>query len=258
MILLHAILLAGYVCGCIAVWMRLDESKAKVLHWLIPFLAAGHLALLILLHDEAEGYGLSFTVPAFALAVLVLGWIQNAAWPVYGTYRVILPLCLASLVVPLAAVGHGKEAAEPSPAFWIHIVSATAAYALAVLAFLLMLVRRFESGHLADSLEEEGKVPLLMIERLAMGNIYAGLGILTVTLASGIYITMVGQHSALELTHKNLFAFLTWLVLIVFVSGHRIQGWRNKTALAYMGLGLAFLLLSYFGTSFVLQVILEK
>ena len=58
--------------------------------------------------------------------------------------------------------------------------------------------------------------------------------------------------------HKNLFAVLGWVVLTGLLTGRRIFGWRGRRATRWLYFGALLLLLSYAGSRFVLEVVLQR
>lgn len=256
-ILLQLILLGGYAAGTAGGWLSPDRRRLRTVHVWLPALAAAQAAYLIALSGGELRTDLAMTVPAFTLAVLAVSWLQNVAWPVYGTYRFVMPVCLAGILASALSQG---DAAPGSLSLWgwMHVLTATASYALIAQALVLMLVQGMEGERLARDIGEGDAVPLLTVERMSVWNVYAGFAVLTLTLGSGMAASIHGGEGALDLTHKNLFAILTWIVLLAFIAGHCAWGWRGRTALKWMGTGFAFLLLSYIGSAFVLQVLLDR
>lgn len=260
-ILLQAILVAGYGAGGVLAWRGASPSSLRLLHRSLPALALAHAVLTAALSATGDGAGfdLSVAVVGFALVLLCTTWAQNVAWAVHGTYRFVLPVCALAALAPSFLPTHLKGAGSQGAVFWAHLFLAAMAYSFVLLAFVQLLVRRAEERAMRQDVgTAEGRTPLLTIERLAVRNAHAGLALLTLTLASGIYFAVAGPDGSVALNHKNLFAALTWATLLAFVVGHRVRGWRGRTALNYMGAGMVFLALSYFGTAFVLQVVLGR
>jgi ABC-type uncharacterized transport system permease subunit len=64
----------------------------------------------------------------------------------------------------------------------------------------------------------------------------------------------IEQH----LGHKTIFSVISWLVLGTLVLGHKTQGWRGKQAAFWTIGGFTLLAVGYFGSKFVLDVILNR
>jgi ABC-type uncharacterized transport system permease subunit len=100
--------------------------------------------------------------------------------------------------------------------------------------------------------------PLLVQEHLLFRLIWIGFGALTLTVITGIVVSMRLSGYPLPFDHKTVFTLLSWVTFGVLLAGRHIQGWRGRLALRWTLAGFAFLLLSYTGSRFVLEVILHR
>jgi ABC-type uncharacterized transport system permease subunit len=80
--------------------------------------------------------------------------------------------------------------------------------------------------------------------------------VLTVSLISGLIFVddLFGQH----LGHKTLLSFFAWLIFALLLWGRWKKGWRGRVTSRMTIAGIAVLLLSYFGSKLVLEIILER
>jgi ABC-type uncharacterized transport system permease subunit len=83
-----------------------------------------------------------------------------------------------------------------------------------------------------------------------------GLFFLTVSLGSGfIFIEdLFAQH----LVHKTVLSIIAWIIFSGLLVGRMRYGWRGKTAIQWTLIGFVLLLLAYFGSKLVLELILKK
>ena len=65
---------------------------------------------------------------------------------------------------------------------------------------------------------------------------------------------LFGQH----LIHKTALSIIAWLVFGVLLWGRWRHGWRGRSAVNLTLTGMAILLLAFFGSKFVLEVILHR
>jgi ABC-type uncharacterized transport system permease subunit len=65
---------------------------------------------------------------------------------------------------------------------------------------------------------------------------------------------MFAQH----LVHKTVLSVVAWLVFGGLLLGRRFWGWRGRKAIAWTLSGFAILILAYFGSKLVLELILHK
>ena len=65
---------------------------------------------------------------------------------------------------------------------------------------------------------------------------------------------LFGQH----LAHKTLLSIFAWLVFAVLIWGRWKRGWRGRVAVRMTLAGIVLLLLSYFGSKLILEVLLQR
>jgi ABC-type uncharacterized transport system permease subunit len=58
--------------------------------------------------------------------------------------------------------------------------------------------------------------------------------------------------------HKTVLTLGAWLLLAVLLWGHYQLGWRSKTAVRLTLTGFALLVLGYFGSKLVLELVLQR
>jgi len=95
-----------------------------------------------------------------------------------------------------------------------------------------------------------------MLERLLFQLITAGLVFLTISLASGLLF--VNDLFAQHLAHKTILSIFAWLVFGILLWGRKFRGWRGRVAVRMTLAGIVLLLLSYFGSKLVLEIILNR
>jgi ABC-type uncharacterized transport system permease subunit len=141
----------------------------------------------------------------------------------------------------------------------LHVTVALLAFSVlsiaAVLAILLAIqeraLRRSRFGHWLRALP-----PLTLTEVLLFRLIAAGFGLLTLTLVTGALFVddMFGQH----LIHKTVLSIAAWVVFGVLLWGRWRYGWRGSRAVNLTLIGMGVLLLAFFGTKAVLELILHR
>jgi ABC-type uncharacterized transport system permease subunit len=181
--------------------------------------------------------------------------------------RVLGAILLASAAFGAAAFGaaafgsghtYAKEAA-PGWEFTAHILLSMAAAALlfaaAVTALLLVFLdRRLHARRIADL--PTGLPPLDLLEKVMFRLIGAGFILLTLALLTGfIFVTNLwAQH----LQHKTILSVIAWVIFAVLLLGRVRYGWRGRAAVRWTLWGFGFLVLSYFGSKFVLEYLLGR
>ena len=94
------------------------------------------------------------------------------------------------------------------------------------------------------------------MESLLFQMIAIGFAILSLALLSGVLFLedIFAQH----LVHKTVLSLAAWLVFAVLLWGRFRFGWRGRTAIRWTLGGFAVLLLAYFGSKFVLELVLMR
>jgi ABC-type uncharacterized transport system permease subunit len=98
--------------------------------------------------------------------------------------------------------------------------------------------------------------PLQTMESLLFEMITAGFVLLTLALLSGFAFleNMLAQH----LVHKTVLSILAWLMFGGLLIGRFRKGWRGRTAIGWTLGGFVVLILAYFGSKAVLELVLQR
>jgi len=93
-----------------------------------------------------------------------------------------------------------------------------------------------------------------VMERLLFEMITAGFLLLTLALISGFVFTddLFAQH----LAHKTVLSMIAWVVFATLLGGRYLLGWRSRTALRWTLAGFILLMLAFFGSKAVLELII--
>ncbi|WP_300270302.1 cytochrome c biogenesis protein CcsA [Halomonas sp.] len=192
---------------------------------------------------------------AMAVAVLLVASLFK---PVLGAAVGVLPLAgLALLLAAMAPAPLPSEALPPGVA--LHAVSSLLAFAVlaiaAVQAVLLGLQNRALRQHQVRGLVQ-ALPPLTTMERLLFELIWTGMALLTLAILSGFVFldNMFAQH----LAHKTILSLAAWVIFATLLFSHHRLGWRGMRAVRWTLGGCAVLLLAYFGSRFVLDVLLGR
>jgi ABC-type uncharacterized transport system permease subunit len=97
---------------------------------------------------------------------------------------------------------------------------------------------------------------ILDMERSLFIIYWLGFFLLTVTLITGTIFTEQLFSSSLVINHKLIFSISAWIIYLILLSGRIIFGWRGKKAIKFSLVAFIFLFLSYFGSKFVIEILL--
>lgn len=175
---------------------------------------------------------------------------------------------LGIAVFPTAAILLGLDMALPHKTQtslhydWpmsVHILTSIAAFSLlnvaALQAMLLAIQDRQLRSHQPKRLIRS-LPPLQAMESLLFQMIGAGLFFLTISLISGFLF--IDDLFAQHLAHKTVLSIIAWLVFSALLLGRIRYGWRGQIAIRWTLAGFVLLLLAYFGSKLVLEIILQK
>jgi ABC-type uncharacterized transport system permease subunit len=228
-------------------------------------LGLGLATLAVLIHAQIligmhRGVDLHFfaALSLVSACIAALCLVVNLVRPVATLGVVVFPLAAAMLLVDsfLAAP------TQPLQIEWqikLHVIFALLGFSLLSLAAILAILLALQE-HALRKRRFNGIVgalpPLTLTEALMFQLIAAGFVLLTLTLLSGILF--VDNLFAQHLVHKTVLSIAAWIVFGALLFGRWRYGWRGRRAVRLTLAGMALLLLAYFGSRFVLEVILKR
>ncbi len=173
---------------------------------------------------------------------------------------------LGIVVLPMAAIGLLFEEMLPGPRILIssdasqleiHIILSLLAYsllAIAALQAILLAIQDRQLRHKHPGGFMRALPPMQTMEKLLFQLISAGFILLGLALLSGaLYLEDI---FAQKLVHKTVLSIIAWLVFGTLLFGRWQFGWRGRTAIRWTIGGFLALLLAYFGSKLVLELIL--
>jgi len=140
-----------------------------------------------------------------------------------------------------------------------HVILSILAYSLLTIATLQAMLLSYQNRHLKSRTGLQYLhylPPLQTMESLLFEFVLVGEILLTLSILSGFIFldNIFAQH----LVHKTAFSMAAWLVYGFLLFGKYKMGWRGNTAIRWTLAGFLFLMLAYFGTKLVLEIILHK
>lgn len=194
------------------------------------------------------------------LAVLIY-WLESFMARMEGMQPMVLPLAAVCALLPaLFRQGHLVAHAE-AIGFQFHFLAAMLAYSLLTLAALHAIFMGFTEKMLHRRVVRRslGSLPSLMaMETLLFRMLMLGFLLLTLAVGSGLFFSEQIFGKPLTLDHKTFFAIASWVIFAVLLCGRHIWGWRGKRALRLTLTGFSLLILAYFGSRFVVEVLLGR
>jgi ABC-type uncharacterized transport system permease subunit len=257
-----------YFCAAGLLWRGLSDGKSLLggARIGILVLAAGGLALhtgLLFsdLFQNGLNLGLTSAASLVAWAVTLLFLAAVLFQPIESLGVLILPVAAATLLFEWLLPMHHLTMPGASPVQAAHIVISLLAYSLLSIAVVQSLVlslqeralHRRHAGGILHNLP-----PLETMEHLLFRMISVGFALLTLTLVSGVFFSEELFGKPLRFTHHIILSIIAWAVFGMLLIGRRLYGWRGRTAVRWTLAGFTLLVLGYFGSKLVLEVLLGR
>ena len=228
---------------------QLTAVSAVALHGLVHFLA----------WRAAGGVDLHFfsALSLVALGMAALTTLYAASGRMGALGVVVFPVAAAALAG--YALAAGRVARDLDWRLELHAWLALLAYAtLAIAALLAIMLWMQERALRRREFHAWLRVlpPLTELETLLFRTIWVGFVLLTATLLTGVLF--VQDFFAQHLIHKSVLSMLSWLVFGALLVGRWRRGWRGAKAVRLTLVAMALLVLAFFGSKFVLELLLQR
>jgi len=211
--------------------------------------------------DTAQGLNVGFFT-AFSMvawSVILMLLLSTLTKPVENLGIVLLPLAAIAVILELRFPTPHLLKEQATWGLGIHVLVSLLAYSLLTLASVQAILLAIQDHHLHNR-HPGGFVralpPLQTMEDVLFELIAVGFFLLSLALVSGFVFLedMWAQH----LVHKTLLSVVSWLVFAGLLWGRYRFGWRGRTAIRGTLIGFTFLVLAYFGSKAVLQLVLHR
>lgn len=171
----------------------------------------------------------------------------------------LLPLAALCTLLSHIEAPHHDIHTVITPGLLFHILSSILAYSLLTMASiqavtLALQERHLKHHHLGGILRR--LPPLQTMEQMLFELIWIGMGLLSLSLISGTLF--IDDLFAQHLVHKTFFTLLAWVIFAILLWGRHWRGWRGQTAVRWTLVGFTTLMLGYFGSKFVLELLLAR
>lgn len=247
-----ALIVKELVAGC-------DQHRTPIrLAWIGASLHGAYTALIFQQHND---FNFSFFNAAALVALFIVLILLFAALdkPVEKLGIAIFPLTAVLLGLDMIFPEKTHTLATHNWQMSTHILTSIIAFSLLNIAALQAILLAIQDQQLRSHHPKRLMLalpPLQAMETLLFQMIGAGLFFLTVSLVSGfIFIEdLFAQH----LVHKTVLSLIAWIIFSGLLIGRLRYGWRGNTAIQWTLIGFVLLLLAYFGSKLVLELILKK
>ena len=262
---LSAVFLGSSLCAALtyalgAFWVGRISEKFGVRVLLVGVLLhALRIITSMMSEDGTPHFGFAPALSATTWLVLVIYTIEHWNIPQLRVHGSLAALGAFSVILSVLFSGHPLHI-QASPWLPLHWMLGMASYGLFAVAVVHAVLMQRAERQMRLALDNQTGLPLLTLERLTFRFVTAGFVLLTATLAAGIWFAdeLYGPAHALKFDHKTVFAVLSWITTGALLLGRWRLGWRSTLALRMLYTSACLLLLSYIGSRFVLEVILDR
>ncbi len=228
------------------------------LAWIAVFT---HITYIAIGFEKNDSFNFSFisTAALVSLIVALLLLIATLNKPVEKLGIVIFPIAATMLALELNLPEKPHLLLTHNWQMSTHILTSIIAFSLLNIAALQAVLLAIQDQQLKSHPPKrfiQSLPPLQTMETLLFEMLGAGLFFLTISLISGfIFIEdLFTQH----LVHKTVLSLIAWIIFSSLLIGRLRYGWRGKTAVHWTLSGFFLLLLAYFGSKLVLEIILHR
>lgn len=207
------------------------------------------------------GYMLSFANTANIVAVFItsLVFVASLSMPINSLASPTYAIALLTVIILVSQPFAPPHPSVISAGLLSHVLLSLLAYATFTIAALHAVLLAAQEQRLKR--RQTSKLlgflpPLQTMENLLFKMIWAGQILLTSGILSGMIFLedIFAQH----LVHKTILSMAAWLIFGTLLWGRHVAGWRGNTAVRFTLGGFALLMLAYFGSKIVLEIILQR
>jgi len=171
----------------------------------------------------------------------------------------IYPLALVAVLLSMVFSSSYEPRLDLSAEITGHILLSILAYALLAVSAgqsLLIAAQNYQLKSKRTSGIVQVLPPLQTMESILFEIIWIGVVTLSLSIVTGFLFLddIFEQH----LAHKIFFTVLAWCVFVVLLWGRHRVGWRGVTAIRWTLSGFGLLVVGFFGSKLMLEIILAQ
>ena len=223
------------------VWLRAWPLKTQAL--LSGCAAITLHALLTISHSYGAG-SINFSFVSVSNIISVCITLISLGISLYlPIHKLVAPLfLLAAINIVMSLFGGGSTITPLSPSIATHVLPS-------IIAYSLFSLKQHKLTAIIPDLP-----PIDIMERMLISIILIAYILLSASIISG-FIT-IDDFLGQKLAHKTVFSILAWCTYSILLYGHFATGWRGTLAIKWTIGGFVFLMLGFFGTKLVLEMML--
>jgi ABC-type uncharacterized transport system permease subunit len=241
-------------------WGQQENARTTLLTIAVGA-ACAHAAIFWIATNGGGELSLGFynALSLVALLVIVITLIASALRPFENLGIVMFPTAALTVLLQMLVGADAGQAADFGWQIQLHAALSVFAFAVLSIAAAQAMMLAIQE-HALRTHRFSGPMQVLpalrTMESMLFQLIGVGFGLLTLALLTGVLFVdnLMAQH----LVHKTALSGLSWLVFGTLLWGRWRHGWRGRTAIRMTLIGMAVLLLAYFGSKLVLEIFLNR
>jgi ABC-type uncharacterized transport system permease subunit len=179
--------------------------------------------------------------------------------PLQNLLVLLFPLSALAVLISTFAPDTTGISSNLSGGVLIHVISSILAYAVLSLAAVqaaLVAVQDRQLRHRHTRGIIQVLPPLQLMENMLFELLWGGVILLSICILSGLLF--IDDIFAQSLVHKTVLTLFAWLLFSVLLWGRYKLGWRSQTAVRFTLAGFALLVLGFFGSKLVIELVLQR
>ena len=192
------------------------------------------------------------------LSINMIVVISSLKKPLHNLLVFLFPLSIAFIIVAIIFRNLEPHLVAVNVAIGSHILLSIISYSLLTMASLQAVLWSWQNHQLKN--HRLGKIikvlPALQTMEALIFELVLG-GVITLALGMAIGFTFIDNIFAQQLVHKTVLSLFGLFIFSVVLWGRYKLGWRGNTAGRWVIGGFCILMLAYFGSKLVLEIILK-
>ena len=254
------------ICTCL-LGIKMFGSSNILKRTRIVFMIIGFTVIILHAHLLYQSIVLSSGFDfGFFNAVSLVSWLVTLIVLVTSLFRplenlllILFPIAGLAILLELFILDERFLSDSLSIGMRVHILLSICAYSLLMISAIQALMLALQEKLIKEKhafIIMSKLPPLQIMEGLLIQIIIIGFFLLSLSLVSGTMFIddIFTQH----LAHKTMLSIMAWLIYAILLWGRWSAGWRGKKIIRWALGGFMALLLAYFGSKFVLEVVLQR
>lgn len=199
----------------------------------------------------------AFSLVSWLIVLMLI--ITAFSKPIENLGIVLFPLAAIAVLFEISWPSHHIINSTGPWQLQAHIMFSFLAYSLFTIAMVQAVILYIQDKHLRN--HQPGRFilslpPLQSMEYLLFQIITAGYCLLSIGLMTGFLF--LDDIFTKHLTHKTILSIVAWFIFTILLWGRYRYGWRGRKAIHWTLGGFITLMLAYFGSKLVLELILSR